>query len=153
METIVTNLSLEKSSRSSTATRFLFWLLRTVNILNAFEACRDALEKKIGLQLEQATLDNLLIPSYLYLNETLYNVDCFERILSHFLNGLQETNQTSEDGNNRVRSPSLMLFGKLIDGYFQISPLMRISNQKNSIKKSSSMACSSCNSIFSTRPF
>ena len=74
-----------------------------MNILNAFEACRDALEKKIGLQLEQATLDNLLILSYSYLNETHYNIDCFERILSHFLDGLQETNQTSEDGNNGVR--------------------------------------------------
>ena len=61
LETIVTSLPLEKSSRSSIATRFLFRLLRIANILNAFEAYRAALEKKIGLQLEQATLDNLLI--------------------------------------------------------------------------------------------
>ena len=117
LETIVTNLPLEKSSRSSTATRFLFGLLRTANILNASEACRAALEKKIGLQLEQATLDDLLIPSYSYLNETLYDVDCVERILNHFLDGLQETNQTGEDADNGVRSPALMLVGKLIDGY------------------------------------
>ncbi|KAL4644980.1 hypothetical protein ACB092_02G203400 [Castanea dentata] len=117
LETIVANLPLEKSSRSSTATRFLFGLLRTANILNASEACRAVLEKKIGLQLEQATLDDLLIPSYSYLNETLYDVDCVERILSHFLDGLQETNQTGEDGDSGVRSPALMLVGKLIDGY------------------------------------
>ena len=41
-----------------------------------------------------------------------------------------------------------MLFGKLIDGYFRKSPPMRISNQKNSIKRLSSVACSSCNPIF-----
>ncbi|KAF2295123.1 hypothetical protein GH714_031601 [Hevea brasiliensis] len=115
------NLPLEKGSRSSTATRFLFGLLRTANILNASESCRSALEKKIGSQLEQATLDDLLIPSYSYLNETLYDVDCVERILSYFLDGLEERNATGieaeKDGDRNVRSPAIMLVGKLIDGY------------------------------------
>ncbi|KAJ6733000.1 hypothetical protein OIU74_004867 [Salix koriyanagi] len=56
----------------------------------ASEECRSTLEKKIGLQLEQATLDDLLIPSYSYLNETLYDVDCLERVLGYFFDGLQE---------------------------------------------------------------
>jgi hypothetical protein len=123
LETIVSNLPLHRSSRSSTATRFLFGLLRTANILNAAEECRSTLEKKIGLQLEQATLDDLLIPSYSYLNETLYDVDCLERILGHFLDGLQEETNVGEieagedGGDSNVRSPTLMLVGKLIDGY------------------------------------
>lgn len=120
LETVISNLPLEKSSRNSTATRFLFGLLRTANILNASESCKAALEKKIGSQLEQATLDDLLIPSYSYLNETLYDVDCAERILSYFLDGLDERNAAvteldqAEDG---LRSPALMAVGKLIDGY------------------------------------
>ncbi|KAJ9177181.1 hypothetical protein P3X46_012422 [Hevea brasiliensis] len=121
LETIISNLPLEKSSKSSTATRFLFGLLRTATILNASESCRSALEKKIGSQLEQATLDDLLIPSYSYLNETLYDVDCLERILSYFLDGLEERNadgiEAEENGDHNVRSPGLMLVGKLIDGY------------------------------------
>ncbi|XP_027346249.1 BTB/POZ domain-containing protein At5g66560 isoform X2 [Abrus precatorius] len=118
LETVVSNLPLEKSSKSATATRFLFGLLRTANILNASEACRDALEKKIGLQLEEATLDDLLVPSYSYLNETLYDVDCVERILSHFLDGLEARNAVAtEGGDASARSPALMLVGKLIDGY------------------------------------
>lgn len=121
LETIITNLPLEKSSnRSSTATRFLFGLLRTANILNASETSKAVLEKKIGLQLEQATLDDLLIPSYSYLNETLYDVDCVERILAYFLNGLEQRNAAEiegEDPADGVRSPALMLVGKLIDGY------------------------------------
>ena len=116
METIITNLPSEKSSRSSTATRFLFGLLRTANILNASEASRAALERKIGSQLEQATLDDLLIPSYSYLNETLYDVDCVERILGYFLDGL-EAEIESEVGDGSVRPPTMMLVGKLIDGY------------------------------------
>uniref|UniRef100_A0A6N2LCF7 NPH3 domain-containing protein n=1 Tax=Salix viminalis TaxID=40686 RepID=A0A6N2LCF7_SALVM len=123
LETIVSNLPLHKSSRSSTATRFLFGLLRTANILNASEECRSTLERKIGLQLEQATLDDLLIPSYSYLNETLYDVDCLERVLGYFFDGLQEERnggeiEAAEDGGgNSVSSPTLMLVGKLIDGY------------------------------------
>ncbi|XP_060192880.1 BTB/POZ domain-containing protein At5g66560 [Lycium barbarum] len=120
LETIITNLPEETSSRTSTATRILFGLLRTANILNASEASRAALERKIGSQLEQATLDDLLIPSYSYLNETLYDVACVERILGYFLNGLEERSTAriqGEEENISVRSAALMLVGKLIDGY------------------------------------
>lgn len=127
LETVVMNLPPEKNLNSSTATRFLFGLLRTANILNASESCRNALEKKIGLQLEEATLDDLLVPSYSYLNETLYDVDCVERILSHFLNSFEARNSTAgvvtvaeviEEGEAaESRSPAMMLVGKLIDGY------------------------------------
>ncbi|KAL1538920.1 BTB/POZ domain-containing protein [Salvia divinorum] len=121
LETVIAYLPKEKASRSaSNATRFLFGLLRTAYILNASEACRITLEKKIGLQLEQATLDDLLIPSYSYLNETLYDVDCVERILSYFLEGMEDRSAISVEGgvdNTSVRSAALMLVGKLIDGY------------------------------------
>lgn len=116
LEAIITNLPSENSSRSSIATRFLFGLLRTANILNASEASRAALERKIGSQLEQATLDDLLIPSYSYLNETLYDVDCVERILGYFLDGL-EAGIEGEIGDGSIRPPAMMLVGKLIDGY------------------------------------
>ncbi|XP_030462609.2 BTB/POZ domain-containing protein At5g66560 [Syzygium oleosum] len=115
LETIIASLPPEKTaSRSSgpttTTTRFLFGLLRTAIILNASEDCRASLERKVGLQLEEATLDDLLIPSYSYLVETLYDVDCVERILGHFLDA------AGADGRLE-RSPVLMLVGKLIDGY------------------------------------
>ncbi|OVA18609.1 NPH3 domain [Macleaya cordata] len=126
LESIITNLPLEKrssSSGSSTMARFLIGLLRTANILNASEACRAALEKKIASQLDQATLDDLLIPSYSYLIETLYDVDCVRRILGYFLESLDEIRSVTEiDGDEEEggRSPRLnpvMLVGKLIDGY------------------------------------
>ncbi|CAN4079593.1 unnamed protein product [Withania somnifera] len=122
LETIITNLPEETSTRTSTSTttRILFGLLRTANILNASEAARAALERKIGSQLEQATLDDLLIPSYSYLSETLYDVACVERILGYFLNGLDQRSTAriqGEEENLSVRSAALMLVGKLIDGY------------------------------------
>ncbi|CAH8332715.1 unnamed protein product [Eruca vesicaria subsp. sativa] len=115
LETITSNLPLDKSSISAT-TRFLFGLLRTSIILNASETCRDLLERKIGSQLERATLDDLLVPSYSYLNETLYDVDLVERILSHFLDSLEQSNTALVEADGD-RSPSLMLVGKLIDGF------------------------------------
>ncbi|KAK3017728.1 hypothetical protein RJ639_003084 [Escallonia herrerae] len=120
IETVIANLPQEKTSRSSTATRILFGLLKTAKILNASEECKAALEKKIGSQLEQATLDDLLILSYSYLNEMLYNVDCVERILGYFLDGFEVRSASrieGEDENSGVRSTELMLVGKLIDGY------------------------------------
>ncbi|KAM7516598.1 hypothetical protein LguiA_006181 [Lonicera macranthoides] len=120
LETIISNLPLENSSRSPTTIRFLFGLLRTANILNASENCRSALEKKIGSQLDQATLDDLLIPSYSYLNETLYDVDCIQRILGYFLHGFEERSGITIDGvdeNSGIKSAALMLVGKLMDGY------------------------------------
>ncbi|KAK2987829.1 hypothetical protein RJ640_010611 [Escallonia rubra] len=120
IETVIANLPQEKTSRSSMATRILFGLLRTTKILNASEECKAALEKKIGSQLEQATLDDLLIPSYSYLNETLYDVDSVERILGYFLDGFEVRSASKiegEDENSGVRSAALMLVGKLIDGY------------------------------------
>ncbi|KAK4781079.1 hypothetical protein SAY87_017185 [Trapa incisa] len=114
LETITSVLSEGKSSRSTTGVPFLFRLLRTSYILSASDECRSVLEKRIGLQLEQTTLDDLLIPSYSYLNETLYDVDCVERILSHFLENLKEKGEEVDVGE---RSPVLLLVGKLIDGY------------------------------------
>ncbi|KAM7251648.1 hypothetical protein ACFE04_023531 [Oxalis oulophora] len=119
LETIITNLPLERISKSTT-TRFLFGLLRSAIILNASDICRATLEKKIGMQLDQATLDDLLIPSYSYLNETLYDVDCVERILGHFLGAVDSNSAIVEaniDGDPNVRTPSIMIIGKLIDGY------------------------------------
>lgn len=124
LETIVTNLPEENGLRSSPAVTVFFGMLRAANILNASNTCRATLEKKIGLQLEQATLDDLLIPSYSYLTETLYDVDCVQRILAHFLYSVEQasTADVIQDDNggdeeNRVRSVTLMLVGKLIDGY------------------------------------
>ncbi|XP_074275234.1 BTB/POZ domain-containing protein At5g66560 [Silene latifolia] len=118
LENIISNLSLENAnvharSRSPAMTRFLFGLLRTANILGVSEKCKRSLERKIGAQLERATLDDLLIPSYSYLNETLYDVDCVERILDYFL----ECYDDGEVDGENSRSTTIMLVGKLIDGY------------------------------------
>ncbi|XP_012075652.1 BTB/POZ domain-containing protein At1g30440 isoform X2 [Jatropha curcas] len=111
------------------STKFLFGLLRTALILKASPSCISNLEKRIGLQLDQATLEDLLMPNFSYSMETLYNVDCVQRILEHFLAMDQTTGGTSPcsvDDGQLIGSPSLTpitMVAKLIDGYLaEVAP-------------------------------
>lgn len=111
-------------------TKFLFGLLRTAMILRVNPSCISSLEKRIGMQLDQAALEDLLMPNFSYSMETLYNVDCVQRILDHFLAMDQITGGASpcsidEDGQ-LIGSPSLTpitMVAKLIDGYLaEVAP-------------------------------
>ena len=54
------------------------------NKLKVSPALVTELEKRVGMQFEQATLSDLLIPSY-NKGETMYDVDLVQRLLEHFL--------------------------------------------------------------------
>ncbi|KEH38919.1 putative SKP1/BTB/POZ domain, NPH3 domain-containing protein [Medicago truncatula] len=99
--------------------RFLLGLLRVASILNVDQACKESLERRIGMQLELATLDSLLIPAYAD-SDALYNTDCIENIVHHFV--LTESNLTafspsSLDPQASSSSESLRKVAKLIDSY------------------------------------
>ncbi|KAL1826246.1 hypothetical protein ACET3Z_004658 [Daucus carota] len=110
-------------------TKILFSLLRTALILRASPSCISNLERRIGMQLDQASLEDLLMPNFSYTMETLYNVECVERILEHFLAMDQVTggmSPTSIDDGQLMGSPSLTpitMVAKLIDGYLaEVAP-------------------------------
>ncbi|XP_071710413.1 BTB/POZ domain-containing protein At5g66560-like [Rutidosis leptorrhynchoides] len=138
LETVVTNLPEDNRLplRSLTDLTIYFGMLRAGSILQVSDGCKTALEKKIGSRFEQSTLDDLLIPSYSYLIETLYDVDCVQRIVAYFLDDVEQSlnvDVIEDDDNddveiNRVRSVRLMLVGKLIDGY--LSEIATDSNLK-----------------------
>ncbi|KAG8097649.1 hypothetical protein GUJ93_ZPchr0013g35332 [Zizania palustris] len=108
------------------STRLLLGLLRTAMILKASSTCISKLEKRIGMQLDQATLEDLLLPNFSYTMETLYNVECVERILDHFLAMDQANGGASPCLDDVMASPSLApitTVAKLIDGYLaEIAP-------------------------------
>lgn len=113
------------------STSFLFGLLRTGLILRASPGCISNLEKRIGLQLDQATLEDLLMPNFSYSMETLYNIDCVQRMLEHFMAMDQATGGASpcsieDDDEQLLGSPSLTpvtMVAKLIDGYLaEVAP-------------------------------
>jgi hypothetical protein len=106
----------------ATTARVLFGLLRTTSILQASESARDMLERRIAARLPDAALDDLLIPSYSYLVETLYDVECVERIVRYFLEG-RDADDGNDDGSEletpgREASRRAMLaVGRLMDAY------------------------------------
>ncbi|CAN1274749.1 BTB/POZ domain-containing protein At5g03250, partial [Linum perenne] len=73
LEEIVTLLPTQKGV---TAAHFLVSLLRTGIFLQASSHCKENLERRVGAQLDQATLQDLLIPNMGYSVETIYDVDC-----------------------------------------------------------------------------
>ncbi|CAI8588957.1 unnamed protein product [Vicia faba] len=82
LETIVSLLPKERNAMSVS---FLSMLLRSAIYLDTTIACRLDLEKRMSTQLGQAVLDDLLIPSYSYTGDTLFDVDTVQRIITNFL--------------------------------------------------------------------
>ncbi|KAJ4790630.1 Phototropic-responsive NPH3 family protein [Rhynchospora pubera] len=82
LEKIVTLLPAEKGSVSC---GFLLRLLKAGNILNASASCKMELARRVGLQLDEATVTDLLIPSLTYDSETVYDVDIVMNMLEEFM--------------------------------------------------------------------
>ncbi|XP_051147060.1 root phototropism protein 3 [Andrographis paniculata] len=85
-------ISIIPPQKDSVSCCFLLRLLRMANMLKVAPALVTELEKRVGMQLEQATLPDLLIPSYNKI-ESLYDVDLVQRLLEHFL--VQEQSESS----------------------------------------------------------
>lgn len=116
LETIEELLPLKKGKSFC---RFLLGLLRVALILGVDKLCLDSLERRIGMQLELATLDALLIPSYSD-SDTLYNTDCVERIINHFTSLQSMVTVFSPASLDIEASPGsgpLNKVARLIDGY------------------------------------
>ncbi|XP_019421014.1 PREDICTED: BTB/POZ domain-containing protein At5g67385 isoform X2 [Lupinus angustifolius] len=116
LETIVSLLPRESNAMSVS---FLSMLLRASIYVETTIACRLDLEKRMAMQLGQAVLDDLLIPSYSFTGDTLFDVDTVQRIMTNYLE--------SELGNHSVYSADDEYFsppqsdmdrvGKLIENY------------------------------------
>lgn len=67
--------------------KLLFGLLKNAKLLNASDATMYNLERRIGMQLHEANLEDLLIPNFSNSvnDEVMYDVGCVHRLLHHFL--------------------------------------------------------------------
>ncbi|XP_013619760.1 PREDICTED: putative BTB/POZ domain-containing protein At5g13600 [Brassica oleracea var. oleracea] len=109
------------SEKCVTSIRFLLRLLRTSMVLRASAVTQENLERKIGVQLDEAALEDVLIPNMGNSAETLYDIDSFQRILDHFMLTCDSScyNNVGEK-QIMVDDHSLMPITKvasLIDGY------------------------------------
>ncbi|KAL8155204.1 BTB/POZ domain-containing protein At5g17580-like isoform X2 [Apium graveolens] len=73
----------------------LFEMLQFSIALEATTDCRNGFEVRIGKQLDQATVNDLLIPCFGYAREQEYDTDCIRRILKHFYSNLSSPYNSS----------------------------------------------------------
>lgn len=118
-----------QSRKSSVPIAFLSGLLKTATMVSASVACRSDLERRIGLQLDQAILEDILIPANAHGgNHPLYELDSISRIFSTFLNldeEEEEVNNFRDDSDmgyeyDSPRTPkqsSILKASKLLDNY------------------------------------
>lgn len=129
-------ISIIPPQKDSVSCSFLLRLLRMANMLKVAPALVTELEKRVGMQFEQATLADLLIPCYTR-GETMFDVDLVQRLLEHFL--VQEQMEGSSPGRQSVSeqhmyegiqransSNAKMRVARLVDSY-----LTEVSRDKN----------------------
>ncbi|KAJ6740434.1 BTB/POZ DOMAIN-CONTAINING PROTEIN SR1IP1 [Salix purpurea] len=117
LETIVSLLPREKNVLSVS---FLSMLLRAAIYLETTVACRLDLEKRMGLQLGQAALDDLLIPSYSFTGDTMFDVDTVQRIMMNYLDSEAEGNRfgyRADDEFGATLQCDMERVGKLTENY------------------------------------
>ncbi|XP_077211069.1 BTB/POZ domain-containing protein At3g22104-like isoform X2 [Tasmannia lanceolata] len=105
--------------RSSVSCKCLFGILQVASNLNIRKCCRNRLESMIGAHLDQATLDNLLVPSPIQMN-FLYDVNLVLRFLKSFLSS-----------GFWASSTRLKMVGTLMDMYIaEVAPDTRLKPSK-----------------------
>ncbi|XP_072969672.1 BTB/POZ domain-containing protein At3g44820-like isoform X1 [Typha angustifolia] len=112
---------------------FLLGLLRIALLLNVHSNCKDSLERRIGVQLELANLDGLLIPNFQD-SDNLYDTDCVERIILHFVSSEKINVASFSTFTGDPATPSFSKFrevSKLIDNYLaEVAPDINLIPEK-----------------------
>ncbi|KAG1338627.1 BTB/POZ domain-containing protein [Cocos nucifera] len=128
VEAIVSLLPAQ-SRKSPVPMAFLSGLLKTAMMVSASTICKADLERRIGLQLDQAILEDILIPANSHNGlHLLYDTDSVSRIFSIFVNLDEEEDDGSQlredrDGCYEFDSPgspkqsSILKVSKLMDSY------------------------------------
>ncbi|KAL2962682.1 hypothetical protein AAZX31_17G158000 [Glycine max] len=116
LETLVSLLPREKNAMSVS---FLSMLLRAAIYLETTVACRLDLEKRMSLQLGHAVLDDLLIPSYSFTGDTLFDVDTVQRIMMNYLQSEKEDHSPYNADDEYFSPPQSDVYwvGKLMENY------------------------------------
>ncbi|PIN11182.1 hypothetical protein CDL12_16213 [Handroanthus impetiginosus] len=123
VETIVSLLPTQ-SRKSTVPMAFLSSLLKSAIAASASTSCRSDLERRIGLQLDQAILEDILIPanSHGNVHGSLYDTDSVQRIFSMFLN-LDE----DDEEDNQLRDESEMVYDLDSPGSPKQSSILKVS--------------------------
>ncbi|KAK6145196.1 hypothetical protein DH2020_022016 [Rehmannia glutinosa] len=114
LESIVTLLP---SDKSAFPINFLCCLLRTAIFLRAENRCKHELEKRISLILEHVTVDDLLVLSFTYDGERLFDLESVRRIVSGFVEKEKNVAVFNAGDFKEVCSTAMQRVAKTVDAY------------------------------------
>ncbi|KAI8522742.1 hypothetical protein RHMOL_Rhmol13G0020600 [Rhododendron molle] len=124
IEAIVSLLPTQ-SRKSTVPMAFLSSLLKSAIASSASTSCKSDLERRIGLQLDQAILEDILIPANSHGNNhsPIYDTDSIQRIFSIFLN----LDEDDEDEDIHLRDESEMVYDFDSPGSPKQSSILKVS--------------------------
>ncbi|KAJ6332434.1 hypothetical protein OIU76_010764 [Salix suchowensis] len=105
------------SDKGSVSVGFLLRLLSIANYLGASTVTKTELTRRSSLQLEEATVSDLLFPSHSSSNQHYYDIDLVAAVLESFLLLWRRTSPAPTESTQFMRS--ITKIGKLIDYYVQ----------------------------------
>ncbi|XP_057772749.1 root phototropism protein 3-like [Salvia miltiorrhiza] len=94
--------------KDSVPTDFLLRILRAANVVRAEPACVFELERRVSWQLDQASLKELMIPSFSHTSTTLLDVELVLRLVRNFV--------SVEEAGGRGGAAAAKV-AKLVDSY------------------------------------
>ncbi|KAK6916838.1 NPH3 domain [Dillenia turbinata] len=114
LESIVGILPAEKAAFPI---NFLCCLLRCAIFLKAGSTCKTELEKRIAGILEHVTVDDLLVVSFSYDGERLFDLESVRRIISLFVEKEESVGVFNSGDFREVSSTAMQRVAKTVDAY------------------------------------
>ncbi|KAG8073942.1 hypothetical protein GUJ93_ZPchr0006g44686 [Zizania palustris] len=118
---LVTITCLLPSEKGSVSCSFLLKLLKASNLLKCGELCRKELMKRIGRQLDEASVSDLLIPTVDGEETTVYDIDMILSIVEQFVRqdskNAQKHNGVEVNNHTQAPSSSMVKVARVVDGY------------------------------------
>ncbi|KAI3806231.1 hypothetical protein L1987_22130 [Smallanthus sonchifolius] len=116
LDSIVALLPVE-NQRASFPINFLSCLLRAAIFLENDDVCKKQLEKRISAILEHVTVDDLLVLSYTFDGERLFDLESVRRIISGFVEKEKSVSVFNGGDFREVSSTAMLRVAKTVDAY------------------------------------
>ncbi|KAL5759002.1 hypothetical protein ACOSP7_021613 [Xanthoceras sorbifolium] len=114
LESIV---SLMPTEKAAFPINFLCCLLRSAIFLKASASCKKELQKRISAILEHVTVDDLLVLSFTYDGERLFDLESVRRIIGGFVEKEKSMAVFSGGDFREACSPAMHRVAKTVDAY------------------------------------
>ncbi|BFG33703.1 hypothetical protein CerSpe_199770 [Prunus speciosa] len=110
-------VSLLPSEKAALQINFLCCLLRSATFIKASSACKTDMEKRISVILEHVTVDDLLVLSFTYDGERLFDLESVRKIISGFVEKEKSVAVFNAGDFREVCSAAMVRVAKTVDSY------------------------------------